>query len=267
MTDSIRKSEAERCLEMLIKASKEPKNTASKSYIDLSRKRGRPKKKTTSAVTEVVDLTNSSDSIVENQDANDKNNSGTRKKKYIKWTTEDKRLLLEKYQSFKDKGRKNPLAATVRYFGRNRVSTSGVEYPSYYQNLNESNLRGWIKRKDDGGCRRAGRPPALKPETVKACEAFVLSRFENIGVTNDTPGITNNGDNKTATGDAMSSRTLKPLIQDVIRRMGEGDKLDDKTFTVSTTWVNKLCRRIGIRMRCRTKGATKEHNDENKTLQ
>eukprot|EP00889_Picochlorum_renovo_P005076 jgi/Picre1/32106/NNA_007454.t1 len=264
MTDSTRKSEAERCLEMLMKASK---NTKRNSFIDLSRKRGRPKKKNTGAVTEVVDLTNSSNSIVENQDANEKNNSGTRKKKYIKWTTEDKRLLLEKYQSFKDKGRKNPLAATVRYFGRHRVSMSGVEYPSYYQNLNESNLRGWIKRKDDIGCRRAGRPPVLKPETVKACEAFVLSRFENIGVTNDTSGMTNNVNNKTGTSDAMSSRTLKPLIQDVIRRMGEGDKLDDKTFTVSTTWVNKLCRRIGIRMRCRTKGAIKEHNDENKTLQ
>mmetsp|Transcript_11481 Transcript_11481/g.22941 ORF Transcript_11481/g.22941 Transcript_11481/m.22941 type:complete len:110 (+) Transcript_11481:119-448(+) len=69
MTDSIRKSEAERCLEMLMKASK---NTKSKSFIDLSRKRGRPKKKNTGAVTEVVDLTNSSNSIVENQDANKK---------------------------------------------------------------------------------------------------------------------------------------------------------------------------------------------------
>lgn len=169
---------------MLMKASKENKNNKStkKSYIDLSRKRGRPKKKKTSAVTGVVDLTNSSNSIVENQGANRavetldnatnvNNNNETRKKKYIKWTTEDKRLLLEKYQSFKDKGKKNPVAATVRYFGKHKVSMSGVTYPNYYKNLNESNLRGWIKRKDHSGCRRVGRPPVLKPETVKACEA------------------------------------------------------------------------------------------------
>lgn len=92
-----------------------------------------------------------------------------------------------------------------------------------------------------------------------------MSQFEKIGVMNDTSGVTRA--DKRSTGDTINSRTLKPQLQDVIRRMGEGDKLDDDTFTVSTTWVNNLCRRIGLHMRCKTQGSTKASDDENKTLQ
>ena len=65
MADSTRKTEADRCLEMLMKASKGEGNKLNRkrSYMDLSRKRGRPKKKKNTAVTGIVDLTTSFDSI------------------------------------------------------------------------------------------------------------------------------------------------------------------------------------------------------------
>ena len=65
MVDSTRKSEADRCLEMLMKASKGDRNKSNKkrSYMDLSRERGRPKRKKNTTVTGIVDLTTSLDSI------------------------------------------------------------------------------------------------------------------------------------------------------------------------------------------------------------
>lgn len=268
MADSTRKTEADRCLEMLMKANKGEGNKLNKkrSYMDLSRKRGRPKKKKNTAVTGIVDLTTSFDSIAVDDPVdraletlnNDKNTEKTKKKVYIKWTSDDKRRILEKYLNFKEQGEKRPTAATVHYFAKHKIYLSGERYPKYYQYLKESNIRLWIKANDRNENKKAGRPSVLKPETVKECEAFVLSQFEKIVVRNSK------GIDKFSTrvkSETVNSRTLKPQIQAVIRRMGEGDKLDSKAIQISTAWVNKLCRRIGLSMRSKTQGTIKEPGD------
>ncbi|KAI8100956.1 hypothetical protein M9434_005340 [Picochlorum sp. BPE23] len=121
----------------------ESKNNADKHKIllDCSRKRGRPEKKRSDAealqsrlAQEFLhfEVENSPYSNLNVQDplqdalaAIDENIDEARvsqKKHYIKWTMNDKEVILEKLQDFKGKATKNPVAATVKYFAKLRGS-------------------------------------------------------------------------------------------------------------------------------------------------
>jgi hypothetical protein len=61
--------------------------------------------------------------------------------------------------------------------------------------------------------------------------------------------------------DTVNSTTLIPQIHALIRIKGEGSKIDDGSFKVSTTWVNDLCRKLGLSMRSKTQESYKEPDD------
>ena len=247
---------AERALAMLQNASKINGNKR-KIVLECSRKRGRPKKKRNDAEASAqeVENLNVQDPLQDALAAIDQNIDEaqvSQKKQYIKWTLNDKKVILEKLQDFKGKATNNPVAATVNYFAKHRGSINGVVYPKHYRNLKEANIRSWIKAKEKVG-RRPGRQCVLKPETR---EAIVQHIKDLLPEEHNSTGLST----RVLSG-TVNSTTLIPQIQALIRENGEGDKLDDGSFKVSRTWVNDLCRQLGLSMRSKTQETYKEPND------
>jgi hypothetical protein len=247
---------AERALSMLRNGSKNIKGV--KPWVlDCSRKRGRPKKKTEGwkeAEAMMLDLTveDPVEDALDHLNDNIENEQAIKKRKYIRWTDEDKRTILEKHQEFKGKGKKHPMASTVAYFATHRGPITGGKFLKYYQNLRESHLRSWVKVKENVG-RKPGRPLTLQPKTH---DAIIQHIKDLLRVEHDSTGFSTY-----LVGDTINSTTLIPQIQAVIRKHGEGSKLDDGSFKVSTTWVNNLCRKLGLSMRSKTRETYKEPED------
>lgn len=178
------------------------------------------------------------------------------KKKYTAWSREDRHVILEKYQEFKNQKCKTPVAATLNYFNEKSGTDSPDGYPDKYKMLRESTIRTWVKQSQgDVVAKRPGRPPVLQASTMKALEGHILSRMEKREGTrvSKREGGQGNGEEegrkgkKHSLGGSISSKTLIPELQAVIRQEGEGDKLDNGDIAVSPSWVNTLCRRVLMR--------------------
>jgi hypothetical protein len=247
---------AEGALAMLRNGSKNS-NGRKPWVFDCSRKRGRPRKETKEwkqGEAMMLDLTleDPVDDALDQLNDTIEKEQAIKKRKYVRWTDEDKITILEKLQEFKGKGDKHPVATTIKYFAKHRAPITGGKFPKYYQDLNEANVRSWIRVKENVG-RKPGRQPVLKSETLNAIIQHVKDLFR---VEHDSTGFSTH-----VVGDTVNSTILIPQIQAVIRKHGEGSKLDDGSFKVSTTWVNDLCRNLGLSMRSKTQETYKEPDD------
>ena len=144
------------------------------------------------------------------------------------------------------------MASTVAYFAKHRGPITGGKFPKYYQKLRDSHLYSCLKVKENVG-RKPGRPFRLQPETH---DAIIQHIKDLLRVEHDSTGFSTH-----VVGDTVNSTTLIPQIQAIIRKHGEGSKLDDGSFKVSRSWVNSLCRNLGFSMRSKTRETYKEPND------
>lgn len=135
----------------------------------------------------------------------------------VKWEDEDKRLILDVCSKFETR------SAAIRHL------QTCPQYHGRYINIRESTVRGIeksAKNRIEGKQKRIGRRPVLEPETVnKICEMIKERSKES--------------------STAISSRTLVPLIEEVVRLCGEYEKIRSGEFKVSFSWINKL--RSGIK--------------------
>ena len=142
---------AERALAMLRNGSKNSNGKKPWNF-DCTRKRGRPKKKPEEGNLRwkqgeamMLDLTveDPVEDAIDRLNDNIEKEQATKKRKYVRWTDEDKRAILEKHQEFKGKGDKHPVASTVAYFAKHRGPITGGMFPKYYQKLRDSHLHSW----------------------------------------------------------------------------------------------------------------------------
>jgi hypothetical protein len=108
--------------------------------------------------------------------------------------------------------------------------------------LTESVLRSWINAPARPGstasAKKRGRKTVLSDATMKAIKAAIMETVA-------------------AETHLVNSTNLKPLIHGEILLNGEGDKVGERGLRLSKSWINRLCRELGLRMRSPTKASKK----------
>jgi hypothetical protein len=168
-------------------------------------------------------------------------NMSLEKKKYVNWDPYKARII-KRYQCFRQKNKKAPIAKTLQFFKARGGIYEGLEY---------NHIKYWLKQKleDCNGeegliKKRRGRPPILKGATLKMIDEVIL-RAVNSGKY------------------LVTSTNLYPLIVKAIKECGEGHKLGkgvDK-LKVCPTWINDRCCRLNLSMRKPTTATSKLPND------
>jgi hypothetical protein len=158
----------------------------------------------------------------------------TRQRRYKTWPAVEKEFALGISKRFGKGGR----SQAARYLSNTWSKT--------YGRLHESHLRSWeakLRVKAGGvskhGGKKAGKPLTLSMELIDSISAAIKAQV--------------------ASGVEVSSPLLRPIIRGVIVAKGHGHLLREQggRFAISMSWVNKLCRSLGLRMRRGTQAAQK----------
>ena len=152
------------------------------------------------------------------------------KKKYNRWTDEDKATCLSALTMCKGSRPKTVqhLRSHPRYKGRfERMK------------LTEWHLRSFVRsaqKEMNGSKEKRGRKSLLLPETMenikKGIEEMVESKSHLVG-----------------------SNSLRPIIAAIIHENGQGELIDEQKLKLSKTWINQLCQELGYTMRAVTKAS------------
>lgn len=141
-------------------------------------------------------------------------------RKYNTWTDEDKAICLDAMT--KCKGMRAQAVHHLRNHPQYKGRFEG-------KNLSEGHLRAFersARRRMNGLDTKRGRRSLLLPETLesikKALEEMVESKSHMVG-----------------------SNSLRPIIIVIIHENGQGDVLEDGRLTISKTWINRLCQKLG----------------------
>ena len=171
------------------------------------------------------------------------------KKKYVNRDPYKARIL-KRYECFRQKNKKAPIAKTLQYF-KARGSFSARIYEGIYEGLEYKHIKYWLKQKleDCNGeegliKKRRGRPPILKGATLKMIDEVILRAVKS-GKYLVTP------------------QTFTPLIITAINECGEGHKMGkarDK-LKVCPTRINDRCCGLKLSMRNPTTATSKLPRD------